>query len=116
MLRVPLATQPTHETPKFFSKVRLPALSPRYPVAYGEGRIVADMLRVAAFRFGHPFQLCVLMKSDNLSRHAFQLALWLRHSGRSGWSAHLLDASGPPRVNCLHTGEAGVGGQCSPPS
>ena len=89
-LRVLLFTQPPHETPKFLANVLLPALGPRYPVTYGEGRSVAagqarrDKLCVSAFQFGNPFQFRVLVKPDNLSQHAFQLALGLRHSALAG--------------------------------
>jgi len=79
-LRVLLATPPAHKTPNFLANVRLPALGARHPMFTDKGWIVAYKLCVAALQFGHPLQSRILVKCNNLSQHAFQLALGLRHS------------------------------------
>jgi len=65
------------------AKVSLPAFGGGNPVAFGIGRVLADVLLVAALEFGNPIGLRVAVEADDFARDADGLWRWLQDPVRS---------------------------------
>jgi hypothetical protein len=62
--------------PEFMADMFLPTFGCRDPVTFSPGRIMTNVLLMAAFEFSHPVRVFVEMESDDFSRLTFEL--WLR--------------------------------------
>ena len=103
---------------QFVADMIVASLRGRYPMAAGPGRIVADMLLVAAFEVGNPVEAIVLMKADDSTRgagdfclHGFHVpaTLSLRSLPSARWRAGILCYSDrvEQKLDCVCVTEAG---------
>ena len=63
------------QTQKLLADVRAPTFGRGDPMTNGPWRIMSNMLLMPALKFSDPFQIFILVKTDNFSWQTLRLAL-----------------------------------------